>query len=316
MLLFTASVVVAQKPDYITKGDEAMDKLDYSSAKIWYEEGVSLCNQHCIEQLTSIWLLDNTLRSTMGRVMARCFSCMEDNATNYRDTTSMNLLILYYTDGIGTSEDPSRAEYWKKRVEEIRNPIQVSGERYRTNPPREKVKMNFFAGYSSTWEAPFGLTVGGVGRSVGWYLRFRSTLSFQEYSYECNKTFEISEMRDKFYTNSADKKNRKVNTLTGTGGIVIKVAPSFYISAGAGYCNSEILYKFDEVNDTADLVGKFWAKYDGKASGIVLDLDGTFKFGKFYGSLGCSMLNHPFLKDIPAKAGISISANAGIGVFF
>ena len=320
LLLFTTSVVVAQKSDYITNGDAAMDTFNYSAAKMWYEKGVfDLCDIHCIDKLTNIWILDNTQRSTMGRLMSKCLRCLEEKAKDYGDTISMNLLVLYYTDGIGTNKDPSRAESWKEKVEEKRPPsrVDVVERNRRPNPPRdrEKSKMNFFVGYSATWEAPVGLTVGGIGKSIGWYLRFRSNLSSQKSSYECDETGKVPEMSNRFYKPSVFD-NVKKNTVIGTGGIIINVAPSFYLSAGAGYCKSEILYKFEEINDSADaVIATFWAKYNGKKPGVVLDLDGTFKLGGvFYGSIGCSMLH---LKDTsPDVHNLNISANAGIGVFF
>jgi hypothetical protein len=309
VLLLTACVVTAQRQtEYNRKGDEAMKILDYSSAKIWYEEGVvSNCDPYSISQLTKIWLAtEESMHLTMRSIMGKCLSCLDERATQYKDTTSIKMLIFYYTEGIGTYENETKAEMWTSQLDAIRNPYSVQGGNS-LKLPREKVKMQFFAGYSATWEAPFGLTVGGVGRTVGWYLRFRTNLSFQDYTATCDEKFNIIEGLDGGLPDFSG--NKKSNSWVGTGGLVIKAAPSFYISAGAGYCSREVLYQFEKIGITeANPEGTFWAKCNGDTSfsGLALDLDGTFRIGKvLYGSLGCSVLNFKYM-----------SANAGIGVFF
>ena len=47
-------LLAQQKTEYNRKGDEAMKRLDYSDARMWYEEGVVQCDPYSIEQLTSI----------------------------------------------------------------------------------------------------------------------------------------------------------------------------------------------------------------------------------------------------------------------
>ena len=311
-LMFVACIATAQRQnennEYNKNGDEAMNNLDFSLAQAFYQVGVSsICDLYSIEKLTTIWQIDSMMRVIMTPVMERCLSCLEDNATKLRDTSSMNMLIKYYTEGIGTEPNKSMADYWIQRLEEIRNPFLINTVQNRPKPPREKVKMQFFAGYSATLEAPFGLTVGGVGRTVGWYLRFRSNLSFQDYTEVCDGAGNIIGGLNNALPNPLNIKNK--STLVGTGGLVIKVHPSFFISAGAGYCSRKVVYKFEKIGIVeAKPEGTFWAKYNGKTSfeGVALDLDGTFKIGKtIYGSLGCSLLNFNYL-----------SANAGIGVFF
>ena len=38
-------LLAQQKTEYNRKGDEAMKRLDYSDARMWYEEGVVQCDQ-------------------------------------------------------------------------------------------------------------------------------------------------------------------------------------------------------------------------------------------------------------------------------
>ena len=310
MLLLIAFNIAAQSStEYNIKGDEAKRNSDYSLAKMWYEVGLDQCNPHSIEKLHEIWLaVDEDMRITLRSVMARSFNCISEKARQ-NDTISINMLISFYENGIGTEMNKAEAEQWKFRLEDIRNPYLLHD--YERPVKREREKMEFFAGYSGTFEAPFGLTVGGVGRTVGWYLRFRSNLSSQNFS--------------KTYTGEGDNiniaggygdgllnvlPNKKVNTFIGTGGLVFKLDPSFYLSVGGGYVKREYLREFQVISDVsvdAGPIDMFWAKHDGETSfgGAALDLDGTFKINKFYVSLGCSMLNFKY-----------VSANAGIGLFF
>ena len=308
ILMFSACFATAQrqteKLEYNISGDEAMNELDFSLAQAFYQRGMPHCDMYSIEKLTVIWQVDSSMHTIMNPVMERCLNCLEDNAAQ-RDTLSMRLLVTYYTKGIGTEPNNRRAEFWEQRLETIRNPYPRPAGQIEKKPPREK--MRFFAGYAATFEAPFGLTAGGVGRTIGWYLRFRSNLSFQNYTEECDGTgIIIGGLKDAL-PNPLNIKN--ISTFIGTGGIMIKADPSIYISVGAGYCSREVVYKFRKIDEiSAEPQGEFWAKYNGESSfqGIALDLDGNFRIGKtFYGSLGCSLLNLKY-----------ISANAGIGVFF
>ena len=321
-LLAITVVATAQMPtEYNRKGDEALKSLDYNSAKIWFEEGVSYCDSHSIDKLTTIWLADSSMHAVMRSVMSRCLACLDGRASQDNDTTSMIMLIKYYSEGIGTNKNETKADMWASRLEEIREPSQTTYGQNEIKVKREKVKMEFFVGYAATYEAPFGLTVGGVGRVVGWYLRYRTNLSFQSYDesrFELVKTDDPNVYEPRIIGgldgSLADfTGNKKYNTYAGTGGLVFKIAPSFYISVGGGIGKKEFLAEYHKVNITEtnyDPSGPFWAKsgYVDKTSfdGAVVELDGTFKIGKsFYGSLGCTMFDFKY-----------ISANAGIGVFF
>lgn len=306
LLLMVITSAAQRQTEYNRKGDEALRNLDYSSAKMWYEDGVvSNCDSYSISQLTSIWLAEESMHASMRSVMNKCLGCLEDRATRDRDTTSMNLLIKYYEEGIGTYSDEAKVEFWQTQLNTYRNPYQAQPER-KIKQPREKVKMNFFAGYSGSYYAPVGLTVGSVSR-IGWYLRFRTNMSFQDYTEICDKEGNI--VGELGNVRPSPLKEDKVNMWAATGGMMFRIAPSFYLSVGGGYCQREALYKFDKIGIIeAKSEGTFWAKCNDDTSfdGVALDLDGTFRIGKtFYGSLGCSMFHFKY-----------VSANAGIGVFF
>jgi len=307
-----------QNADYNIKGNDAMSILDFSEAKVWYQLGVEdqRCDIYSISKLTHIWKIDESMRASMHSVMERCLKCLNDFSIQNRDTTSIIMLVDYYSEGIGTNKNEDRAEVWKSRLEEVRNQSRITNVETEVKAKREKVKMEFFAGYAATLEAPFGLTFGGVGRTVGWYLRFRTNMSFQSYK---QPTFEIDVNGEPSIKGGLNDglsdftKRTKVNAYTATGGLMFKVSPSFYISVGGGYVNREFLAEYNKigiVEANYDPSGPFWAKSDylddSSFSGAAIDLDGTFKIGKtFYFSFGCSMFDFKY-----------ISANAGIGVFF
>ena len=63
--VFPLGLLAQQRTEYNRKGDEAMKRLDYSDAKMWYEEGVSQCDAYSIDQLTTIWLSNERMRPSM-----------------------------------------------------------------------------------------------------------------------------------------------------------------------------------------------------------------------------------------------------------
>ena len=76
IVLFPFFLQAQQKTEYNVKGDEAMKRLDYSDARMWYEEGVVQCDSYSIEQLTTIWLSNQQMRSSMRSLMNKCLNCL------------------------------------------------------------------------------------------------------------------------------------------------------------------------------------------------------------------------------------------------
>jgi hypothetical protein len=313
-----------RQTEYNRKGDEAMKHLDYRDAKLWYEEGVSYCDQYSINQLTSIWMADETMHMSMRTVMTKCFNCLNELATA-KDTAAMKKLIAYYTEGIGTTKNEDSANYWEKQLEQIRN---YTSEFY--PPKKAKNPMKFFIGYHSSLSvAPYGIQMGGIGETVGWYVRLRSNLSFAPFAVECNNgnstpegffdgkipAFDDKEGDEYKKYKFLPGKNKetaewKTNTLMGSAGILIKTFPNTYASAGIGYINYEVLYKYGEIdsNTSALLPGtENWAKtVDASFQSVVVDVDITYILAKrFYGTAGVSALKFKY-----------VYPTIGIGILF
>ena len=256
-------LLAQQKTEYNRKGDEAMKRLDYSDARMWYEEGVVQCDPYSIKQLTSIWLANQRMRPSMHSLMNKCRACLELMANN-EDTTAISQLIIYYTEGIGTSKNETLAQSWQDRLETLRKPVEPvfypSANPIKPDTPKEPMK--FFIGYAYSIEAPYGLTVGGVKSRLGWFLRFKTNLGFKEYDGECRGT-------DEFVGPTPDN--------------------PFYFTID----NSD--YKIEK---------SYWAKnLDYSYSGLAADLDVMVKFGPVFVSAGCNTLNFKYV-DLNAGVGL------------
>lgn len=301
-LLLPSYAGAQRQTEYNRRGDEAMKRNDYRDAKMWYEEGVSYCDQYSIHQLTEIWLKDETMHVSMRTVMSKCLNCLNEYATE-RDTSAIQKLILYYTQGIGTSENRTTAGYWRKQLEDIRRSNALPP----TLPKKPKEPMRFFAGYDFSLLAPYGIRVGGVNSLIGWYVKLYSDLSFQGHNEECRidgNRFVIENMQQ--YYGSTGK--TKANVMMGSVGIMVRTVENLYTSLGAGYWQRDVLREYEIVNDEGIIQSTGWAKdRDSSKKGFKIDLDATYflKNKRFYVSGGCSAFNFKYFYP-----------NAGVGLVF
>ncbi|WP_102408733.1 hypothetical protein [Parabacteroides bouchesdurhonensis] len=292
-----------QYMEYNKKGDDAMVRQDYSNAKIWYEEGVSQCDPYSISQLTKIWLKNERMRPSMRSLMNKCLNCLNVMATE-DDTTAVSKLIVYYTNGIGTPKSDELATYWQERLDKLQTPVVTNNTQPQDMQATHRERMKFFLGYSYSIESPYGLTVGGVGRRVGWYARFKTNMSFESHEAECNNQ-ELTGSAGKDYYNFTNKK--KINSYTATAGLVIKCTSWLYTSVGVGYGDRTVLYEYQTKNAVTGADEQVaWAKnIDATNNGIAADLDFMVKFGAMFVSAGCNTINFKY-----------VDLNAGLGFFF
>ncbi len=296
--------ILAQQQEYNRKGDDAMKRKNFRNATMWYEEGVMNCDAYSIKQLTTIWQQNERMRPSMRGLMNKCFICLQDKATIENDSTAMSQLILYYREGIGTLANEEQARNWSNRLEELRRPVvPVTYETEKVKAPREPMK--FFLGYNYSMEAPFGLTVGGVGRRFGWYARFKTNMSFDSYTNECIGEKELlTPPSDAAYRFTNEQ---KTNMMAASAGLVIKCAPWLYTTVGAGYGQRELLCEYTTISYAdAKKQETLWAKNnDYSYNGVVAEIDFMVKMGPMFISAGCHTISFKY-----------IDLNAGVGVFF
>lgn len=303
-IVFPICLFAQQRAEYNIKGDEAMKRQDYSDARMWYEEGVVQCDSYSIEQLTTIWLSNQQMRVSMRSLMNKCLNCLNVMA-NENDTTSMRRLITFYTEGIGTPKNDDLAAYWLEQLEQSRKPetlVPIPP----SVPSKPKEPMKFFIGYNYSMEAPFGLTIGGIKSRIGWYVRFRTNLKFNDYVGECEGNGQLigSVPGGPFIRFTNKQKN---NNYAGVAGVIFKCTSWLYTSIGFGYGNRELLCEYksiDAVDHTKET--SYWCKHkDYSYNGLAGDLDFMVKLGSVYVSAGCNTINFKY-----------IDLNAGLGLFF
>lgn len=297
--------IAQQQAEYNQKGDEAMKRLDYSDARMWYEEGVLTCDSYSIDKLTSIWLLDEKMRLSMRSIMNKCLNCLTEKATK-GDTTAMQKLSIYYGEGIGIPVNEEVAAYWTKQLHGAKKEDSTAALQQPTVSPKATPgeRMKFFIGYAYSIEAPYGIKFGGIGNRIGWYGQFKTNLSFEKTQYAYPDDF-ANFKENVSYQFIPGKK--KTNTFLATAGMVVKFTPWWFTSFGGGYGKRDLLWEYETHNKNDYYDTKIaWAKNKSASyKGAVLELDMMFKIGSFYLSAGTSTLSFEYM-----------DLNAGIGVFF
>ncbi|MDR2232322.1 MAG: hypothetical protein LBE56_04260 [Tannerella sp.] len=312
-LLFLPVYLHAQSlTEYNRRGDAAMDRKDYQTAAYWYEEGVSNCDRYSIDRLTEIWWADTTMRVSMRNAMSRCLNCLNDQAVSNRDTLAIKRLIEYHSVGIGTVVNEAAANNWKEQLEQIRNPLNDIA---LLNEQRDRMK--FFIGFHASVIAPVGIQIGGVGKVVGWYIRFRANPAFQQTQFDGEVVKNQQDGLNYLHIQELDDNNamyrttgrNKASCWMGTVGIMFKTSSNFCLSTGVGYFDRKYASEFIRVQDSgADIPGTSdWVRVSNRSlNGVMLDLDGTYAFSnRVYGALGASLLDFKY-----------VYPNIGVGFFF
>lgn len=293
LIILFPLALAAQQVSYNKRGDEAMKRQDYSDAKMWYEEGVAQCDAYSIRMLTKIWRTEARMRPSMRSLMNKCLNCLNVMATE-NDTIAVQQLITYYQEGIGTPKSEELATYWLDRMESLRKPPEPV---LPVEP--ERVPMRFFVGYSFSPTAPYGLSFGGIGQRMGWYARFKTNMSFQ--SSEKGSITEFAQNASYQYV------EKQANTYAGTVGMLVRCNAWLYASAGVGYGNHDLAYRYRVVAwDDSDRITDVWCKQnDDSFKGVAAEADLLFKIGAAFVSVGCNTINFKY-----------IDLNAGVGIFF
>ena len=303
LLIIPFSLKPQSLAEYNKNGDVAKERKDYREAMFWYDQGVSNCDRYSMNQLRDIWMADSSIHVSMRVVMGKCLDCLNEQALA-KDSLAIKQIIEYYSEGIGTVQNEVSANYWKEQLEQLRRPV--------TNlyiPQRPKASMKFFVGYHTSPIAPFGIQVGGMGKSVGWYVRFRSNLSFQATKLDGEikqKQLIIEELGKDIFYRGTDK--YKETVLTGSAGIMVKAFPNCFVSAGVGYWDRKYAAEFVRVNDNGTVQSSSeWARVTNSSmNGVTIDLDGTYVISeRFYVSMGASLMSFNY-----------VYPNIGVGIVF
>lgn len=195
-------------------------------------------------------------------------------------------------------------EYTRKGDEAMKRPVEST-----TDIPKAEKEpgepMRFFVGYTYSIEAPYGLTVGGVVKRLGWYARFKTNMAFDNYTNECRGRDELIDVPDNEsfqFTN-----HKKKTSLAASAGLVVKCTSRLYSSVGLGYGKRELLCEYTTTDKSnSALHNSYWAKnLDHSYKGVTAELDLMVKLGPVYVSVGCNTLNFKYA-----------DLNAGFGLFF
>jgi hypothetical protein len=294
--------------EYNRKGDEAMKRLDYNDARLFYGEGMPYCDIYSINQLTTIWIANEQMRTSMYNLMNQCLSCLNVKATE-NDTTAISQLILYYTEGIGTPKSEEMVNYWTAQLKELNKP---DVEETPVISKRVKQPMKFFGGYNFSLRSPFGITIGGVGKQWGWYGRLKANLSFLSYEDEF-MGLAPTDIPKETYLRAKDA--LKWNSFSATAGLVYQYEP-FYFSAGLGYWQIDRIQKYTELDDGGKEKGisHFYKALDYSHKGVAVDVDCIVEIGRLYILAGYNILSYQ--NKVENKLMFYHDLNAGVGMFF
>lgn len=301
-MLLPLTVFSQQRTAYNQKGDEAMERRDFRDAQMWYEEGVQYCDAYSIGKLTSLWVQQEDMRPAMYSLMIKCLDCLNEKA-NERDTTAMSQLIVYYKEGIGTPKNDRQVMHWTEQLELGRKPAAYQPP---AADPDPRTPMQWFAGYHFSPEAPYGITVGGIWKKVGWYARVKTNFSLMNHTYDCDNEGNLTPVPQGESTQYDSRKGMKTNSLAGTAGIVVRLTSWCYLSTGLGYGERALLCPFVLTKyDTGAQREVLCYNNDSSYKGIVAECDLMARFGNLFVSGGVNTINFDY-----------VDLNAGLGCFF
>ncbi|MCD7915706.1 MAG: hypothetical protein LUG96_10985 [Tannerellaceae bacterium] len=158
-VLLPMGVFAQQQAEYNIKGDDAMQRQDYTDARLWYGEGVSHCDMYSIDQLTKIWQENESMRLSMRSLMNKCLNCLTVKA-NERDTVAMAKLVVYYTEWIGTPKNKDLTAYWNRQIRQVQRGVTLR------ESEKSLLRRNSLPAISIHWKLRWALP--WVLCSTGW----------------------------------------------------------------------------------------------------------------------------------------------------
>ncbi|OAV75728.1 hypothetical protein Barb7_00645 [Bacteroidales bacterium Barb7] len=312
--LLPLCMVAQQDAEYNKRGEEAMQRKDYSDARMYFSEGLEHCDMYSVQGLTRIWLLNESIRSSMRSLMAKCQTCLNERAVQ-NDTTAMSRLIVYYSEGIAGPKTEGLIAYWTDKLEASRHLAAVQKETAEQSAEvsaavkSPQINLSFLAGLAGSPETPYGLTLGVLWQDkAGGYVRGKTSLSSVEYTHEIGlQADDIKKsLPDGQALQTTGNPPKKVNGFTASAGFVYKPLPWLYVSLGAGYGERTLMYQFAFIDKKTSEQTPVWCKIaEASYTGAVIEADGMVKYKRLFLSVGCHTINVKY-----------VDLNAGIGVIF
>ena len=151
----------------------------------------------------------------------------------------------------------------------------------------EKIKKKFFLAFSGNTSAPFGLSIGQIGK-IGWYITARTNQNFNlSSSYECNNEQITNYSAETYYSFDGES---KIVRFSLTAGLTYQAGKNVYFYAGGGYGTKDLLWHINEYDyDDDSKTGDDYAKNTNYSySGIETEAGIIINTGSFFFSAGAS----------------------------
>jgi len=180
----------------------------------------------------------------------------------------------------------------KKKIlwDVFKDDINIEGDLFfdvRIEVIEEKIKKKFFLAFSGNTSAPFGLSIGQIGK-IGWYITARSNQNFNlSSSYECNDEQITNYSAETYYSFDGES---KIVRYSLTAGLTYQAGKNVYFYAGGGYGTKDLLWHINEYNyDDDSKTGDDYAKNTNYSySGIEAEAGIIINTGSFFFSVGAS----------------------------
>ena len=298
---------------YNFNGDQAFQKEDYQTARIYFSEGLESCDRYSIQRLVDIWKIQPSMRESMRRPMLSCFNCMKTIVEN-REPDMMLLFSDFYKYGIGTPVDSIQSKYWydeyaMRTILDLDIPpekVFLTGDSSAIKIPKKSLLSNHFYSfitYTYSPTMPYGFTTGIYFDKIGFYVSGRTSSKSVNATYECNnEKVPAIEILNPLYEFNRERWHCRMIT----GGILYPIIKNkFFVSAGGGYGKRDYYREIITKEQFSTGNKSEWC-YNTEASykGLTLEAGGMFVWKKLTVAGG---INSTKFKDFDVYIGLGLS---------
>jgi len=292
---------------YNFQGDQALQKKDYQTARIWYSEGLDSCDRYCIQKLVEIWKNQSSMRESMQLPMIKCFNCMKTIVED-REPDMMRLFSEFYRLGIGTPPDSVLYKYWHEEWVKSMGVTPLHEDSSVIKIPRKSLLSNRFYSfltYTYSPTMPYGFTAGICFDKIGGYVSGRTDFNSINAAYECNNTkVPVIGVENPLYEFNRESWHSRMIT----GGLLYPIVTNrLFISVGGGYGKRE--YYREIITDNPDGFStdnkREWClNTEASYEGWTLEIGGMFVWKKLIVAGG---VNSTEFKDKDVYVGLGIT---------